>query len=288
MASAVVAERGELTELNNSGRTSQEDQTATAAARTFWSGPISRFVSESTDAGSFYQRRAALVADLIAKHVPTGKVLDVGCGSGDLVLHLARRSYPAHGVDLSREQIARAVTAAGMEALPAVPTFTVGDLETVDASKQFDAICAIGVLPYIQEQPAFLNALLERVSARGVLVVSLTRARSLFTLVALWRHCLNFTPTRAWLRIAGNLARTGIWSGGFVERRNAARLTSAARLDAVMARRGTRRIDALALHNLAFLDRGAPRRNSLGGWLSGQFAWCIILAYRRGDQNTCA
>jgi cyclopropane fatty-acyl-phospholipid synthase-like methyltransferase len=49
----------------------------------------------------------AMVA-LLAEYPPEGPVLDVGCGSGDLAIHVAERGIEALGIDFTREAIARA------------------------------------------------------------------------------------------------------------------------------------------------------------------------------------
>lgn len=56
------------------------------------------------------------MAVLLADFPPAGPVLDVGCGSGDLAIHLARSGLPVLGVDFVGEAIDRAL--AKRDALP--------------------------------------------------------------------------------------------------------------------------------------------------------------------------
>lgn len=48
------------------------------------------------------------MAALLADHPPEGPVLDVGCGSGDLAIHLAERGNDALGIDFVEEAIKQA------------------------------------------------------------------------------------------------------------------------------------------------------------------------------------
>jgi cyclopropane fatty-acyl-phospholipid synthase-like methyltransferase len=50
------------------------------------------------------------MATLLAEYPPTGPVLDVGCGSGDLAIHIAESGVEALGIDFVEDAIARAKT----------------------------------------------------------------------------------------------------------------------------------------------------------------------------------
>jgi SAM-dependent methyltransferase len=246
----------------------------TDAGRAFWSGRVERFATLAADEQSFYAYRALRVADLVADLAPAGLALDVGCGNGALGLLLGEAGREVLGLDLSQAQVARARAAADARGLTARCRFTIGGLE--EASRhRCAAVTAIGVLPYVQDQPAFLEGLARCVSPGGLLVVTLTRAFSVFTIVALARHVRAFRPTRAWVGIAINLLCTGVWSGGFLHPR-ARRVRRASQMDAILAGAGFARVKALPLHNFAPLDRSTRFRGRLGG-----VAWCWVLCYRR-------
>ena len=70
----------------------------------------------------------ALIA-LLDEHPPTGPVLDVGCGTGDLALFLAGRGFAVLGVDLAGAAIAqaRAKAAKAAPAIARLVEFRVGD-----------------------------------------------------------------------------------------------------------------------------------------------------------------
>jgi SAM-dependent methyltransferase len=84
---------------------------------------------------------------LLAAHPPTGPVLDVGCGSGDLAIALARGGLQVLGIDFADAAIARARAKAG--ALPPdVARFL--DFQVADAlqpsllRRQFGAVVDCG------------------------------------------------------------------------------------------------------------------------------------------------
>lgn len=86
---------------------------------------------------------------LFAEHPPAGPVLDVGCGSGDLAIALARRGLPVLGVDFVEAAISRARAKA--RALPPgvgrLLGFEVGDaLRPSALRREFGAVVDSGFL----------------------------------------------------------------------------------------------------------------------------------------------
>ena len=61
-------------------------------------------------------RAQPAMVSLLNEYPPDGPVLDVGCGSGDLVLHIAERGVRTLGIDFVEEAISQAV--AKKQALP--------------------------------------------------------------------------------------------------------------------------------------------------------------------------
>src|SRR5215213_3254068 len=70
------------------------------------------------------------LATLLDDYPPTAPVLDVGCGSGDLVIELAERGIPAVGIDVAEAAIAQARAKAA--ALPP-PVARLVDFQVADA-----------------------------------------------------------------------------------------------------------------------------------------------------------
>lgn len=75
------------------------------------------------------------------------RVLDLGCGTGNHALPLARRGYDVTGVDLSDDMVARARRKAADEGTNAA--FEAGDMRTVDLGRTFDvALILFAALGY--------------------------------------------------------------------------------------------------------------------------------------------
>lgn len=105
---------------------------------------------------------------------PTDRLLDLGCGTGTILLDLAPHVAEAHGVDLSSAMIAIAENKAAAAGARNV-TFRVqaaGGLDdTPDAA--WDAVCAFNLL-HLVEDPAALARAIFRVLRPGGHFVSAT------------------------------------------------------------------------------------------------------------------
>lgn len=78
------------------------------------------------------------------------KVLELGCGEGNLALELAQRGLDVTAVDLSAERIDRAKLKAEQIQAPSQLVFLVGDLNTVNLEPQkFDCVVAHDSLHHI-------------------------------------------------------------------------------------------------------------------------------------------
>jgi SAM-dependent methyltransferase len=97
-----------------------------------------------------------------------GRVLDVGCGTGEHALLAASHGYEAVGVDLSTRAIERAKTKSverGVEA-----RFLVADaLRLVDLGEQFDTVLDCGLFHVLDdgERERYVDSLTEVVSRGG-------------------------------------------------------------------------------------------------------------------------
>lgn len=100
---------------------------------------------------------------LIAKHQPTGRALDVGCGTGDFLSYLQSQGYSTVGVEVSPE--ARTIALGkGVQVLPT--------LEEVPCEPTFQVITLWHVLEHVPDPRRTLEQLLERLVPGGLLVVA--------------------------------------------------------------------------------------------------------------------
>lgn len=251
----------------------------------FWTERSATFAAAARDTRSFYARRTALVAEIVAQHASGPRTLDLGCGTGGLCLDLAQRGFDVHGVDLSGTQIAEAVAALRNVVECPERRFQVGDAAAVPFAETFHVVTAIGVLPYIDDHPAFVAHALSRLAPGGLLLVSCTNRASLFTLAALARHLGIFAPTRDWFAVFMNLLRTGVWSGGFVNPLDNNQCRNARSLDKLCRHLGMATEGALDLYNIDRwgLDRSPLARGRFGRWIARYCGWCHVGTYRCGD-----
>jgi SAM-dependent methyltransferase len=132
---------------------------------------------DSMYADKDYERECDLVEEAFRRFAdgPVRTVLDLGAGTGNHALPLARRGYEVTGVDLSDEMvgIARAKAAdAGVEI-----DLRQGDLRTVQLGRRFDAVLLMFAVLGYQRTNADVKAALENARAHlrpgGVAVLDL-------------------------------------------------------------------------------------------------------------------
>jgi SAM-dependent methyltransferase len=132
---------------------------------------------DSIYADKDYERECDLVEQAFRRFSdgPVKTVLDLGAGTGNHALPLARRGYDVAGVDLSEEmvQIAREKAREGGVAIE----FRHGDLREVQLGRRFDAVLLMFAVLGYQRTNADVRAALENARAHlrpgGVLMLDL-------------------------------------------------------------------------------------------------------------------
>ncbi|MCX7022158.1 MAG: class I SAM-dependent methyltransferase [bacterium] len=138
----------------------------------------------STEVNVIEQRNRYVLA--IADENPAMRsFLDVGCGTGELVCHVARRGVDAVGVDYAQEMIDLASQKAIDEAVTQAKFMCCSIFDFEIPSKSYDLISANGFIEYIsqQEMNTFFDLVTDALAPGGSFVVG-SRNR-LFNLVSM-------------------------------------------------------------------------------------------------------
>jgi SAM-dependent methyltransferase len=250
-------------------------------ARDFWDRHAGRWTSTLDGDGGFYARRAATVVALAVRHAPPGAALDVGCGSGRVSRALARRGFDVFGTDLSPVMVEQAIALSSDAIADASRRFAVCHGASLPFAGPFGLVTAIGVFPYVADYGWYLDLLRTRLAPHGTIIASSTNRLSLFTALELLAHLRRFRAAADWRRVFVNLARTGLWSGGFVGR-DAHQCRRAADFDALFAARGFVTLDAVDFYNVPALDLdvNVDGRRPIAGRLARRLGWCHVGVYR--------
>jgi SAM-dependent methyltransferase len=154
-------------------------------------------------------RRVRLALDAVIERLGAtrGRLLDLGCGGGDLCVEAAGLGFEATGIDVAPGMIAEAE--ARRRALPPALgqrlAFRVGDIVRTDLpDAAFDAVTALGLVEYLDDDGSFFQAVARWLRPGGVLVVS--GRNRLFNLASLNDYTRREIETGDAVRLLAELA----------------------------------------------------------------------------------
>ena len=150
---------------------------------------------------SFLERRRKvikLLGDMREK-----KILDLGCGSGDLLEKLQGQEIEYHGIDLSPSMVEEARSRMQALRFSSESRIQVGDVEALPYPEAyFDAVVGLGLLEYLDSPERTLREALRVAKPRARLVFNVPKKfclddliiRATVPLRALFRRRLNHPP----------------------------------------------------------------------------------------------
>jgi len=149
--------------------------------RRFWNEwNVSAREQQSPDEPSL--ARAAFVVSAVRRCVPSsGRLLDLGCGTGWLSEQLVAGVPDITAVDLGDEVIARARIRA-----PHI-RFLSGDAMTVPADDCYDAVVCVETLSHVPDQVGFVKRLADLLKPEGTLILT-TQNRTVFSRSKVMQH----------------------------------------------------------------------------------------------------
>ena len=107
------------------------------------------------------------------------RILNVGCGSGELCFQLARAGHRVVGIDPGAEYIA--VAKKNLERMPGLDCrFEVSTVESWRATEPFDCVMATDVLEHIEDDVTAFNKMADLVKPGGELIITVPAGQWLF------------------------------------------------------------------------------------------------------------
>jgi 2-polyprenyl-3-methyl-5-hydroxy-6-metoxy-1,4-benzoquinol methylase len=160
-----------------------------ASATSFFDQHAKRWTSLYAKKASF-RDRLALFVDAVTRAIPAGgRVLDLGCGAGNISLALAERGYRVLGADGAPEMVREALAEAEKRGLKNAE-FVEADITTLAMEPDsFDAVVCSSVIEYVQNDAALLLEMRRLLRPSGRLILSVPHRGSLAGMAedVIWR-----------------------------------------------------------------------------------------------------
>ncbi len=109
-----------------------------------------------------------IISDMLLQVKPNAKILDVGCGKGDLLRYL-RSLHPnleLSGIDFTTNEVATGIK------------FLCGDVFDLDEANSFDVIISLAVIEHVEDVNKFVGKLQRLVSSGGTVILMTVDDRS--------------------------------------------------------------------------------------------------------------
>lgn len=126
-----------------------------------------------------FMRRWLVLNILRSELSPGSRILEVGCGLGELAFALAEQEYVVDACDLSVQAIQ---SAESRSKIGRRPNFFVADAASFCAPGQYDAILCLEVLEHVPDDVAMVRNLAHSLKPGGALICSVPHSMALWSL----------------------------------------------------------------------------------------------------------
>lgn len=146
-----------------------------------------RYSGSSLTSHSFNTRRKRVCELLENANAKKGcKALDIGCGPGVMVQHLAGKGLEVFGVDIAEGMIRQC-----KESFGSIKNthFSVGKIENLDFKDSFfDIALSMGVVEYLDDEPAAIKELSRVLKPGAIVIITVPNKLSPYRI---WNHVLR-------------------------------------------------------------------------------------------------
>jgi 2-polyprenyl-3-methyl-5-hydroxy-6-metoxy-1,4-benzoquinol methylase len=123
--------------------------------------------------------RASSLNVLIASMIKPSRVLDIGCGTGGLSLHLLKEGFEVTAQDVSPEMVERCKLFLEQEGFPGAPVRQAG-VEELSEQNHFDSVVALDVIEHIEDDHRAVKQMYKALKPGGRLVLSVPALQYLY------------------------------------------------------------------------------------------------------------
>jgi len=115
-------------------------------------------------------------------------IMDIGCGSGEINLELAKLGYTGEGIDISKTMIDLS-----KKKLKGYPEwkFEVGSILDYNFEKKYDLVIASGLIEYFKNEDIVLKKLSEILKPNGILIINVSNVFGYSTSLNYLTHFLK-------------------------------------------------------------------------------------------------
>lgn len=200
-----------------------DDARHTEQTRRFFDTAAASWTTRYARDAAVAARKTRFLESIHVRLTPPAEILDFGCGSGDIALHLADAGYKLTGLDLSSEMIDQAQLADTANRVQWTQCYT-GDATLPFGDTSFDAIVASSVLEYVPALDATLNEFARLLRPGGWLFATVPDIRNTHRRRERWLRFALTLPGMAslmelsrwregaaYLRISSNRMSAPVW-----------------------------------------------------------------------------
>ena len=217
------------------------------------------------------QYRQHYIEKMIERNeIPRGaRILDVGCGPGELIINLLRREYDVWGVDISRAMVEEAIDLIQNHGFPGWNQAVAGDIETLAfRDGYFDVVVAAGVIEYQKDDMDTILEVARVLKGDGYFILNVTNR---FSYTGLLSKPYNWLKKSAPIGRMFDLVKSRLLGKGPVSQFPDHRTHAPWRFDRTLSRNGFEKIEYNFFHfsplPSPFCTLLSPVCNPVGNWM---------------------